>query len=81
MTNRDLYKQVFTQSFEIDPEKVDVETLSYNSIVQWDSIAHMVLIMNLEETFAISIDAEDLIEFSSYEKGKEILKKYDVAVE
>ncbi len=81
MTNRDLYKQVFTQSFEIDPEKVDVEMLSYNSIAQWDSIAHMVLIMNLEETFAISIDAEDLIEFSSYEKGKEILKKYDVAVE
>jgi acyl carrier protein len=81
MTNRDLYKQVFIQSFEIDPEKVDVEMLSYNSIAQWDSIAHMVLIMNLEETFAISIDAEDLIEFSSYEKGKEILKKYDVAVE
>ena len=38
----------------------------------------MSLMSALEDAFDISLDTEDIVDFSSYEKGKEILKKYGV---
>ena len=40
----------------------------------------MSLIGALEDEFGISIDNDDIIDFSSFEKGKEILKKYEVEI-
>ena len=40
----------------------------------------MELISVLEDTFDIMMETEDIIDFSSYEKGKEILSKYDVII-
>ena len=40
----------------------------------------MLLIAELEDVFEISMDMDDIIDFSSYEKGKEILKKYGVNI-
>ena len=45
----------------------------------WDSVGHMSLIAALEDAFGIVLDVDDIIDFSSFEKGKEILGKYDVA--
>ena len=33
-----------------------------------------------EEKFKISMDTDDIVDFSSYEKGKKILKKYKVVI-
>jgi acyl carrier protein len=52
--------------------------LEYQSILEWDSVGHMTLVATLEEVFDIMLDTDDIIDFSSYEKGKEIMKKYDV---
>ena len=79
MSNLDLYKQTFISSLSID-EKVFSEKLEYNEIPEWDSIGHMTLISELEDKFSISIDTDDIIDFSSYKKGKEILKKYKVSL-
>jgi hypothetical protein len=38
----------------------------------------MGLMAQLEETFGIMLDTEDVIDFSSFEKGKSILRKYNV---
>ena len=38
----------------------------------------MSLIAGLEDHFEIEMDIDDIIDFSSYEKGKDILKKYNV---
>ena len=54
------------------------EKLKYNDIPEWDSIGHMTLMSELEEGLNISMDTDDIIEFSSYKKGIEILKKYKV---
>jgi acyl carrier protein len=54
--------------------------IEYNSIPEWDSIGHMSLIAELEEIFGISMDIDDIIEFSSYNKGIEILNKYEVSI-
>ena len=54
------------------------ENLKYNDIPEWDSIGHMTLISGLEEIFSITIETDDIVDFSSYKKGLEILKKYKV---
>ena len=35
----------------------------------------MTLMSGLEESFGITLETDDIIDFSSYKKGKEILKK------
>jgi len=77
MTNQEKYSEVFMKVFEIGEEQLN-ENLIYTSIPQWDSIGHMAMIAELEEAFDIMMDTEDVIEFSSYHKGMELLKKYEV---
>lgn len=77
--NFEKYKSSFVESLEVDKDKVN-DTLEYNSIQQWDSIGHMSLIASLEEAFNISIETDDIIDFSSFKKGIEILKKYKVNI-
>ena len=75
-SNIDRYKKVFIESFEITSEKVD--DLKYQDIPQWDSVGHMSMIASLEDEFEITLEMDDIIDFSSFKKGKETLEKYDV---
>ncbi|MCM3590189.1 acyl carrier protein [Brevibacillus borstelensis] len=77
MTNKELLKKAFVEALNLPPE-TDVETLQYNSIPEWDSLAHMALISQLDEAFDIMLDTEDVIDLSSYQKAEEILSKYGV---
>jgi acyl carrier protein len=77
MDNSSKYTQCFSESLCVDPEVV-TEDLEYNAISEWDSIGHMALIAALEEAFGISIDIDDVVDFSSYAKGRDILQKYGV---
>lgn len=77
MSNLDKYKDAFVTSLSLDKEKFH-EKLKYNEVPEWDSIGHMSLISGLEEAFNITIETEDIIDFSSFKKGIEILKKYKV---
>jgi acyl carrier protein len=56
-------------------------SLVYQSVDSWDSVGHMELITRLESEFNIMMDMDDVIDFSSYTKGKEILAKYDLKIE
>ena len=38
----------------------------------------MTLISGLEDGFKITIDTDDIIDFSSFKKGLELLKKYKI---
>jgi acyl carrier protein len=78
MTNAQKYNAAFISAFEITEDKL--EGLEYQQIEAWDSVGHMSLIAELEDQFGIMFDTDDIIDFSSYEKGKELLKKYDVDV-
>ena len=53
-----------------------LKTLEYQSIETWDSVGHMSLIVSIEEEFGISFEMDDILDFSSYSKGIEILRKY-----
>lgn len=77
MTNNEQLKKIFSDSLGIDQEIV-TDDLQYNSIPEWDSVAHMMLITALEDNFDIMLDTDDIINMSSPEKAKSILTKYDV---
>ena len=79
MTNKEKYETIFMDSFSIDKTKLN-DKLVYESVPDWDSVGHMGLIAELEESFEIEMETDDIIDFSSFDKGKEILKKYNVKI-
>lgn len=78
MTNLDKYNKIFIKSFSV--EKSKLKKLKYESVPQWDSVGHMSMVGELEDAFKISLDMDDIIDFSSFEKGKKILKKYKITI-
>ena len=79
MSNIEKYRNPFVESLSINLKDLK-EDLKYNDIPEWDSIGHMTLISNLEDAFEINIETDDIVDFSSYKKGLEILKKYKVSI-
>ncbi len=79
MTNLEKYTKVFEELFSVSTQ--EAENLKYQDIEAWDSVGHMGLISALEDTFDIMMDTDDIIDFNSFEKGKEILAKADYGVE
>lgn len=76
MTDLEKYDKLFQDAFRVRPE--ELEGLKYQSHPLWDSLGHMDLMSAIEEAYAISISTVDVLDFSSYSKGKEILAKYGV---
>ena len=68
---------VFSDALGIELDRI-FDGLEYNTIKEWDSVAHMGLIAAMEEKFDIMIETDDVIDMSSVGKAKEILAKYGV---
>ena len=79
MESIDTYKKAFVDSLSLNSSE-NLEELEYNNIPEWDSIGHMSLMAALEEEFKISFETDDIIDFSSFKKGIEILNKYGVSI-
>ena len=77
MNNKQKYDQAFIESFSISESALD-DNLIYNSIPEWDSVGHMGMIAELEDVFEIMMEMDDIIDFSSYKKGLELVTKYGV---
>ena len=77
MSNKQKYKDIFIKSLAMDGKKFN-ENVKYNEITEWDSIGDMTLMSGLEEGFSIAMETDDIVDFSSFKKGIEILKKYSV---
>ena len=73
------YKNTFIKSLSIEKDSFK-DNLEYNEIPEWDSIGHMTLMSGLEEEFNISLETDDIVDFSSFQKGIEILNKYNIKI-
>lgn len=78
MNNSEKLRQTFADALSIEIDRV-VDELAYNTIDEWDSTAHMVLISELENTFDVMLETDEIIDLSSVSKAKEILQKYNVS--
>lgn len=78
MTNLEKYNAAFCETLNVKEEQL--ANLKYQDIPEWDSVGHMSLVAAIEDAFDIMMETDDIIDLSSYEKGKEIMKKYDVEI-
>lgn len=77
MNNLELLNEAFKSSFEVSDN--ELENLAYKSIDLWDSVGQMTLIANIEDSFDIMIDSEDIMDINSYKAAKKILaEKYNI---
>ena len=76
MSNLEKYTQTFNEMFGKTVD--EVKKLHYQDIPEWDSVGHMTLMASLEDEFDIMLDTDDIIDFESFDKGLDILKKYGI---
>ena len=76
MSNLEKYTEAFCKAFNVDAETA--QKPKFQDIDAWDSVGHMGLITYLEEAFDIMLEPDDIVDLSSFEKGKELLSKYDI---
>lgn len=73
------YAEIFCSVFEVEANQL-IPDLAYQEIENWDSVGHMALMAALEDEFAIELDIDDIIDFSSYQTGKTLLNKYEINI-
>ena len=78
MNNLEKYNAAFCETLNV--EEAQLAGLKYQAVPSWDSVGHMSLVAAIEDAFDIMMEMDDIIDLSSYEKGKEILKKYEVEI-
>lgn len=79
MENLEKYNNAFVEVFGAKVEELN-DDYSKDTVGEWDSVHQLTLISIFEEAFDIMFDPEDIMEMTSYAKGKELLAKYDVAI-
>lgn len=77
MSNLEKYNNAFVEVFGVEENVLGVN-FDKDSVDGWDSVHQLNIIALLEEAFDIMLDPEDIMELTSYEKGKELMEKYDV---
>jgi acyl carrier protein len=61
------------------PADVDWETLSYRGVQEWDSVAHMHLVGEIEQHFDLMLETGDVLAMSSFTATQAILVRHGVS--
>ena len=77
MGNLEKYNNAFVQVFGAKTEELN-DNYGMENVDEWDSVHQLSLIAEFEEAFDIMFDPEDIMDMTSYIRGKEILKKYQI---
>ncbi len=77
MSNLEKYNDAFCRVLNVTEEYLN-EGFTFREVPQWDSVAHLSLISELEDAFDVFFESEDILHFGSYENGKKILERYGV---
>ena len=77
MTNLDKLNSIFCEVFSVEPSALNSE-FNNTTVDGWDSVHQLSLTSTIEDEFDIMLDAEDILEFTSYDNAKIILAKYDI---
>ena len=75
VTDSEMFDQVFRAELLL-PSDADLSAVAYGRTETWDSVAHMQLVVALEEAFGISLSAEDVVEISTYPAAVRVLRDH-----
>lgn len=77
MTALEKYNRVLKESLRLEEDELN-ENLMYNRHKNWDSVAHIDMVAQLEEAFDVQFSTLQIMQFNTYDKGIEILKALGV---
>ena len=77
MTNLEKLNRVFCEVFSVEESALN-SGFDKCSVSGWDSVHQLSLTSSVEDEFDIMLDAEDILEFRSYENAKKVLLKYGI---
>ena len=77
MTNLEKFNSIFCEVFSVEESALG-SGFDKDSVDGWDSVRQLSLTTAIEDEFDIMLDAEDILEFTSYDNGKQIVAKYDI---
>ena len=79
MTNLEKYNQIFTEVFGVEVAVLNND-FTKDNVDLWDSVHQLNIVSLAEEVFDIMLDPEDIMAFTSYKVGKEILKNQGIQI-
>lgn len=77
MTNDDTLKSAFVAGLGIS-EDTDFESLVYRGIDEWDSVAHMQLVAEIEDAFGIMLETEQVLGLNSFQAARDIVAAHGI---
>ena len=77
MTNIEKLNNIFCEVFSVEASSLNSEFNKCN-VEGWDSVHQLSLTSSVEDEFDIMLDAEDILEFTSYDNAKKVLAKYEI---
>jgi acyl carrier protein len=77
LTSEQKLKEAFIQAIGL-PVDTDFNTVSYGVTHNWDSVAHMQLIAEIENSFDIMLSTDEVIAMSSFEVAKKLIASHGI---
>lgn len=77
MTNIEKLNNIFCEVFSVEASALNSE-FNKCTVEGWDSVHQLSLTSAVEDAFDIMLDAEDILEFTSYDNAKAVLAKYEI---
>ena len=78
MTNLEKLNQIFCEVYSVEESALN-ESFVNTDVDTWDSIHQLSMVAAIEEAFDLMMDAEDILEMTSYESVKQLLSsKYEI---
>ena len=79
MDNLKKLNQIFCEVYSVEESALNENFVNTN-VDTWDSIHQLSMVAAIEESFDLMMDAEDILEMTSYENVKKLLtSKYLIA--
>ncbi len=79
MNNLEKYNEIFANVFGAQPDQLGANYCKEN-VSEWDSVHQLNIISEMEDAFDLMLDPEDIVACTSYEAGKDILRRNGVEI-
>jgi len=78
-TTDEKLKDIVAKVLLIDETKISDE-MSRKNVKEWDSMAHLMLVSEIESAFEVTMDDDDIMEIQTVSDIKKTLKKLGISV-
>lgn len=71
----DRLKETFACALDMEVDEIE-ESISVDTFPDWDSLAHLNLVSELERKFKIKITMDEVMEMTDFQKVKEVVARH-----